>query len=443
MVHYVREKTFEFAADARDIWPAIAQTNLVSEIFGTGRYEAVDELQPDGSVLRRARGTKMRPMAKAWTEDLGEWVFARFCRQRRWFGATGTGGDQAVEYTVELEQDGPTTRVRIRIEVRAASPVVWLGVKLGALRISLDKLIRVQVATIEAAIARAQTEPGARTDPLAHLPYEAPRLDHRAAGRLAEVRETLHRLHGSEALPDRLIDFLERAPEDYLGRIRPLELARAWREDADRVVDLFLAAHGARLLTLRWEVLCPRCRNAREPSLALDDLPAKVHCTTCNIDYQRDFSRNVELLFSPEPWLRPLPEGMACMLGASTTPHIVVQRRVEPGETLVIDPPLGAGAYHVRAPQLAEEHDVDWDGTTGFPAIIVEGGHLALEDAGGGPGIRLENRGQAAVSIVIEELAWRTDALTGDQAIALATFRRYAPTSCYGRATTCGSPTSP
>ena len=125
MVHYVREKTFEFAADARDIWPAIAQTNLVSEIFGTGRYEAVDELQPDGSVLRRARGTKMRPMAKAWTEDLGEWVFARFCRQRRWFGATGTGGDQAVEYTVELEQDGPTTRVRIRIEVRAASPATW------------------------------------------------------------------------------------------------------------------------------------------------------------------------------------------------------------------------------------------------------------------------------------------------------------------------------
>lgn len=424
MVHFVREKTFEFAADARDVWPAIAQTNLVSEIFGAGRYEAIDELQPDGSVLRRAHGTKMRPMAKVWTEDLGEWVFARFCRQRRWFGADG---DQAVEYTVVLEQDGPTTRVRIRIDVRAASPVVWLGAKLGALRISLDKLIRVQVATIEAAIARAETDPVDRTDPLAHLPFEPPKLDTRTAGQLAEVRETLYRLHGDETLPDRLIDFLQRAPDDYLGRIRPLELAKAWRADAGQVVDLFLAAHSARLLTLRWEVLCPRCRNSREPSLTLNDLPAKVHCTTCNIDYERDFSGNVELLFSPEPWLRPLPDGMACMLGASTTPHIVVQRRVEPGETLVIDPPLGAGAYHVRVPQLADEHDIDWDGKAEFPAIIAEGGHLVLEEAGGGPGIRLDNRGEAAVNVIIEELAWRSDALTGDRAIALTAFRRYCP----------------
>ena len=47
-------------------------SNLLSEIYGAGRYEAIDELQLDGSVLRRAHGTKMGPMASAWTEDLGE-----------------------------------------------------------------------------------------------------------------------------------------------------------------------------------------------------------------------------------------------------------------------------------------------------------------------------------------------------------------------------------
>ena len=72
MVRYICDRTYEFIADARDIWPAIAQTNLLSEIYGAGRYEAIDELQLDGSVLRRAHGTKMGPMASAWTEDLGE-----------------------------------------------------------------------------------------------------------------------------------------------------------------------------------------------------------------------------------------------------------------------------------------------------------------------------------------------------------------------------------
>ncbi len=36
MTHFERERSFEFAADAERIWPAIAQTNLVTEIMGVG-----------------------------------------------------------------------------------------------------------------------------------------------------------------------------------------------------------------------------------------------------------------------------------------------------------------------------------------------------------------------------------------------------------------------
>jgi len=63
--------------------------------MGAGHYEAVDELQPDGSVLRRASGDKLGPIARRWTEDLGEWIYARYCAQRRWFG---TDGNRFVEY---------------------------------------------------------------------------------------------------------------------------------------------------------------------------------------------------------------------------------------------------------------------------------------------------------------------------------------------------------
>ena len=49
---------------------------------------------------------------------------------------------------------------------------------------------------------------------------------------------------------------------------------------------------------------CPRCRGAKSKVEQLHELPEGAHCASCNIDYQRDFTRNVELTFHPEPWLR-------------------------------------------------------------------------------------------------------------------------------------------
>ncbi len=424
MTHFIRERTFEFAADAERIWPAIAQTNLVTEIMGAGHYEAVDELQADGSVLRRASGDKMRPIAGRWTEDLGEWVYARYCGQRRWFVPDGS---RFLEYTVRLEPDGDITRVHVRVEIDSANPMVWLGVKSTVLARTIDKLMSVQVRLIEYEIERSSATSDGSSDPLADLPFDPPKLDPSAERRLPDARRLLGRLTGDDEMSDRLIDFLSRAPDDFLGRIRPLELARAWRAEEDRMVDLLLAAHRARLVSLRWEILCPRCRNSKTPSLTLDELPREIHCTTCNIDYERDFSRNVELLFAPEPWLRPLPAGAGCMLGASTTPHIVVQRHVEPGAELIIDPPLPAGDYRVRAPQLAGQHEVAWGETAGFPSLAAKDGRLELGAAGAGGQITLRNEGTHRVTFFIEELAWRRDAVTGDRAIARAAFRRYCP----------------
>ena len=115
------------------------------------------------------------------------------------------------------------------------------------------------------------------------------------------------------------------------------------------------------------------------------------------------------------------------MLGASTTPHILVQRHVDPGHAMTVDPPIRPGTIRVRAPQLDNQHDIDWDGTVGFPVVTARHGRLELGDAGPNGEIRLVNDGTGRVTFVVEELAWRTDALTGDQAIARSAFRRYCP----------------
>jgi hypothetical protein len=177
--------------------------------------------------------------------------------------------------------------------------------------------------------------------------------------------------HGDSPILHKLADYLAQTPETWLQRMRPLTLARKWQEDDDEVIAACLAAHHHGVLRLRWEVLCPRCRNASDVPDNLADLPKSVHCTTCNIDFEQDFSANVELIFQPEPWVRHLPEGAYCMMGAPSVPHIKVQRHVAPGHRLQIDAPLAPGSYRLRTTQSGDQIDVEWDGQKGFPSLVV------------------------------------------------------------------------
>ena len=174
-------------------------------------------------------------------------------------------------------------------------------------------------------------------------------------------------------------------------------------------------------------MLCPRCRNGREASDNLQALPENLHCTSCNIDYERDFSHNVELLFEPESWLRAMPEGAACLMGPASVPHIKVQRDVDGGSELGIDPPLSAGTYRLRTAQAGPELEFEVETGAAFPDMVIGDDGPAVEPAAEAGQIRLINRSGRRRTFVIEELGWRRDALTGDKAVASAAFRRYRP----------------
>ena len=193
------------------------------------------------------------------------------------------------------------------------------------------------------------------------------------------------------------------------------------------MVAVCLAAHHHGVLRLRWEVLCPRCRNASDVPDKLANLPKSVHCTTCNIDFEQDFSANVELIFQPEPWLRHLPEGAYCMMGAPSVPHIKVQRHVAPGERLQIDPPLAPGSYRLRTTQSGDQIDVEWDGKKGFPSLVVCDDQILAGLPSDNGCVIMDNQTDRNLTFVIEELAWRQDALTGDRAIVMPAFQEYCP----------------
>src|SRR3546814_1894767 len=107
----------------------------------------------------------------------------------------------------------------------------------------------------------------------------------------------------------RLADWIIAGPEVDLLRIRPLVLARRWDAPPRHLVELCLQAVREGLLTLRWDLLCQRCRGAKIGTGELDRLPSGAHCDTCNIGYDRDVSRNVELTFQPAAAIRVVPAG--------------------------------------------------------------------------------------------------------------------------------------
>ena len=126
----------------------------------------------------------------------------------------------------------------------------------------------------------------------------------RLTGAVARIAASANR-HG---LAGRLGDLLATAQEVDVMHMRPLGLAREWGVDPLAVTEMMLQAVRDGVLESRWSLLCPRCRGAKMSAVSLDRLPEAAHCPSCNVDYDREFSRNVELSFRPASAIRPVAD---------------------------------------------------------------------------------------------------------------------------------------
>jgi len=388
-------------------WKVLADSARLNEFVGSAPYRVVESLDRDGRLQRRAVG-KLGPLVAEWVESYGEWVEHRSAVQERFY------------------HRGPLTYLRVNAELREhanGSVIVFSG----------QTDWRSWLGTITALLGIPRVEFRKRARALARLVEEAANEGPQAPpfGFSAAASERLERLMpawkqaaGSD-VPALVIEELRSSPATHLQRMRPLALSRRWQRPLDVVVRGLLAGHAAGAVTLQWDVLCPRCRGAKAAAGNLYDLPQGVHCSSCNIDYERDFINNVELTFKPATWLRPLPEGSFCMLGPATTPHVRVQAKVAPRDHVTVAGSLSPGRYRARTAESGPQQDVD-----------IESGHAlairltvdSIEVTGAAAdSIVLRNDTDRPRTFVIEDRAWAADALTGDRVIAMPVFRELCP----------------
>lgn len=400
--------TWRFAEPPERIWPALADTARFNEAAELPRHRIEEVLQPDGSVIYLGHA-KLGPFAVTWRDVPVEWSVGRSFRHARLFR---NGPFRSMIASLTLSREGTGTRADYTLEIEPANLLGRLILAAGFFRRTGRTFARLVAGVAEYAAGRAEQPYVAKP---AALPPEA------AARLQVQLRQV-----ESEGVRPELVRRLERLVveglELDLQHIRPLRLARQWAAPEREVIELCLRAVRAGMLTLQWELLCPNCRGPKQGAGTLEQLPRGAHCATCNIDYERDFSRNVELTFRPSASIRPLVEGEFCLFSPMTTPHVAVQQTLGPGERRDVPASLPFDAYRLRTLHPGGETTIEWQ-AGGFPSVIAGATGVSAGPPAPPGTVRLENGGEREVTLVVESRAWVADALTAHRATTMQTFR--------------------
>ena len=185
-------------------------------------------------------------------------------------------------------------------------------------------------------------------------PYsqEASRLSQGARARLRDSEASLASVGFQPGVIEGLIRYLRGAGDDDCERIKPYVLADRWGEERDTVFSLCLHATRLGLLELTWDVMCPLCRGAKDRVASLASLRGRGHCSSCNIQFDANFDRSVEVTFRPAQQIRELGMGTYCVGGPRNTPHILVQRSLASGDGAEWTADLAEGTYRLRGHKM-------------------------------------------------------------------------------------------
>lgn len=399
-----------FAHPPEKIWPHLSDTARFNEASGLPRHDIIETPQDDGSVLYEGRA-KQGMMVLAWREEPVNWVKNQWFEHRRHF-SRGPLKMLNAHLRIERDPDDAGSICTYTLEAEASGLLGEILLRTVFFK-SVGKTFSRMIGTVE------QFANGERETPFQVAP---PKLSDDVRQRIERAVESIEATPHGHGLASALARYATTSQEVDAVKIRPLALARRWAEEPRHVIEACLEATRVGLLDLRWDILCPRCRVAKSVSAGLDELPTGAHCGTCNIDYGREFSRNVELSFQPAPGVRPIVFGEYCMFGPGSMPHVVAQIAVPAGETRELDATFAQAPYRLRTLEAGPETDIEYDGA-GFPEVglddeQIQSGALAAEGK-----LRLVNGASHDRIFVIEELTWERDALTADRVTALQAFR--------------------
>ena len=409
IMDYVAEGVFQVTAD--ELWPLVSDTARVNRAIGLQRVHFVFTPRTEGGSHTIGEYRWLGLVVARWTEHPFEFIEGRRLTIQRDYSL---GPLRAAQTGIELEAVADGTHVSVfghftprnilgRVLAR------WIGKQ--ATQRALDECR------------------GFEDYLLGKAPNPFPQLvPGKVNGtRLAQITQLLRSQGTPPAVVDRLTTHLRSEPDEQVIGMRPLELADHWGVDRHETLVGFLRATTLGLLEMRWEVLCPNCRIPKGDFGSLGDLRTQAHCETCNIVFDANIDRLVEVRFNVAPAVREANVGLYCSDGPQATPHIVAQVELEPGQSTDLVVPLRASAFRVRSQQCPGSVLIETDasGATQTSLDLTPDGiaPAALLLSSGIVTIRLENRLSVPAVVVLERQFWPDTAATAALVSTLQEFR--------------------
>lgn len=321
--------TVAYKFSPAEIWPYMSRNNLVSREAKkpVTRFEA--EARQGGWKLTASSFRKFGIPVTAW-ELPWEWVENQWVR----FEAVSISGP--IKYFCFYFHLLPTEQgCDLFFEVRYVPRFPLLGrIMLGGTFRDYRKVY----LSLESRIPRkSQYDPA--------LFYEKDRTQ---GGEMTALIGRYMELGADTATANAVAEFVTYAPDVQVQKIRPKELAARTGTNFLTTTAFMLQATRAGLFDMHWEILCPACRAPNADARNLSLLKGESHCEFCDISYDADFDRNVEVSFSPHGSVRKVEPIMYCRGNPGQTPHIHSQLTILPGQKEVILGGLPAGLYNFR-----------------------------------------------------------------------------------------------
>ncbi|MEZ6059392.1 MAG: protein kinase [Planctomycetaceae bacterium] len=417
--------TWNLAASPEELWPYVSNTDRFNRAVGLPVVRYTDT-QDDRGRARRLGEFSRFGMKIEWHERPFEWV-----EPRRFgvFREYSRGPFRWITSVVELNAHGTGTRLSQTIRI---CPSGIVGRMLAALEIGIRAPGK--IAAVYQRIDQAVAGKGVYS--VASQAFEPAASLTRAQWRRLEARlQQLRDAGVSSSTVHEFGDYLTEASPQEVARIRPVALARGMKVDEDELLSACLHGTHGGLLTLAWDVLCPVCRISAGVRDTLQAVRDHEFCPACDLQFEVDPARSIELVFRVDESIRPVEVRTYCIGGPAHLPHVAAQLTLHANERLSLTVNLPAGTYAIRGPgtEAADHIDV----FTGAPA---DAGTWRRSQHGRNPRMELKpavqsltlHNDQADEAIVrIERTALRDDAVLAAQVLTMPLFRQLFPTEVF------------
>jgi len=397
---------FDFNHSVDKLWSIVADTPRWGEASGFPKYQSTEQLQADGTIKVFGE-VSIAGMNLSWEEPPANWIEELWFEQLRLFN---NGPFVSMATRAEVVDKNPHSSLSIEISFVPRNLLgYFLARRLsGAFQGKVQQLLDIADQLI-----RAEQPDLFATD------FQ---LSPSAEKRAKKVKQAIDQTEYGHGLTDKLLEFITGKQEVDLWTMRPLALANRWQVDPRFAIELFLQSVREGLLESRWDILCPRCRVSKATTANIGELPGTVHCDACNIDFEANFARNVELSFSPSPSIRSVEYGYYCRSGPGFTPHIKGQCTLEPGELRSLPASLSPGEYRIRTLEAGDELSFIHN-STALPEIKLLEDQLELGGDSPAGQIVLHNKSPVQRTIVIEDRSWLDEVLTAERVTTMQAFR--------------------